>query len=75
MQLRIYDLDKDNESGPKHTRPIAVVVSDIPESQMSAKNCVSHIATLVSKEFGIDPNRVLWIEYYPEDTYGVKKNM
>jgi len=41
-----------------HLRPIIVVVSDVEDSKMSVRSCSSHIATLVSKEFNIDPHRM-----------------
>ncbi|OEU60404.1 MAG: hypothetical protein BBJ57_11725 [Desulfobacterales bacterium PC51MH44] len=70
-RLRIYDLKKSDAKGLTHLRPIIVVVSDVPESSMSVRSCTSHIATLVAKDFNLDPHRMLWIEYYPEKTYGV----
>ena len=69
-RLRIFDLTIVN--GLTHLRPMIVVVSDLPESEMTVRSCTSHIATLVSKEFNIEPHRMLWIEYYPENRYGIK---
>lgn len=69
-RLRIYDLKKGNKKGLMHLRPIIVVVTDVQDSKMSVRSCTSHIATLVAKEFRIDPHRMLWIEYYPEHRYG-----
>ena len=71
-RLRIYDLKKGDKKGLMHLRPIIVVVSDVEDSKMSVRSCSSHIATLVSKEFNIDPHRMLWVEYYPEHQYGVE---
>ncbi|MEJ2657681.1 MAG: hypothetical protein P8012_10885 [Desulfobacterales bacterium] len=71
-RLRIYDLKKGNKKGLMHLRPIIVVVSDIEDSKMSVRSCISHIATLVTKEFGIDPLRTIWVEYYPEHKYGAR---
>ena len=48
------------------------MVSDIAESNVSVRSCTSHIATLVAKEFKIDPHRMRWIEHYPENKYGVE---
>lgn len=70
-RLRIYDLKEGDKKGLMHLRPIVVVISDVSGSNMSVKSCTSHIATLVAKEFKIDPHRMLWIEYYPENRYGV----
>jgi hypothetical protein len=69
-RLRIYDLKKGNKRGLMHLRPIIVVVSDVEDSKISVRSCSSHIATLVTKAFGIDPLRMLWVEYYPEHKYG-----
>ncbi|AOY57382.1 hypothetical protein [Desulfococcus multivorans] len=69
-RLRIFDLDKDGGRRIAHLKPIIVVVSDIPRepswtpNQMSVKSCASHIATKVVREFGIDPERMVWVEYY-----------
>ncbi len=70
-RLRIYDLKEGDKKGLMHLRPVVVVISDVSGSNMSVKSCTSHIATLVAKEFNIDPHRMLWIEYYPENRYGV----
>jgi len=70
-RLRIYDLKEGDKKGLMHLRSIIVVISDVPGSNMLVKSCTSHIATLVAKEFNIDPHRMLWIEYYPENRYGV----
>ena len=37
---------------------------------MTVRSCASHIATRVVKEFNIDPQRMLWVEYYPASKYG-----
>jgi len=71
-KLRIYDLTKAAEKGVATLRPIIVVVSDIPESKMSVRSCAGHIATMVTKDFHIDPHRMLWIEHYPLKSYGEK---
>ena len=70
-RLQIYDLKEGDQKGLMHLRPIVVVISDVSGSNMSVKSCTSHIATLVAKEFKIDPHRMLWIEFYPENRYGV----
>jgi len=72
-RLRIYDLNKEKSSGLTHIRPIVVVVSDLPNSNVSVQVYSSHIATGVTKKFSIDPNRMIWVEYYPEIQYGVNK--
>ncbi len=56
-------------------RPMIVIVSDIPESGMSVRSCAGHIATMVTKDFHIDPHRMLWIEHYPAKAYGEKNEL
>jgi hypothetical protein len=70
-RLRIYDLTKDDKKSLMHLRPIIVVISDVPGSKMSLRAATSHIVTLVAKEFNLDPHRMLWIEYYPENKCGI----
>ena len=71
-RLRIYDLRKRKEKGVAHLKPIIVIISDLPDetdwapTKMTVKSCASHIASNVVKEFNIDPNRMMWIEHYPE---------
>lgn len=72
-RLRIFNLAKDNENELAYIRPIVVIVSDIPDSGMSIRSCSSHIATMVAKEFNINPGRMLYIEYYSSTIYGEKK--
>jgi len=71
-RLRIFDLQKKKTGSPAHLRPIIVLVSDVPESRMSVRSCTGHIATNVTRLFKIEPDRMLYIEYYPEATYGEK---
>jgi hypothetical protein len=70
-RLRIYDQKKKGTPSLMHLKSIVAVVSDIPNSKMSVKSCTSHVATKVAEEFNIDPQRMLWVEYYPESKYGV----
>jgi hypothetical protein len=69
-RLRIFDLQKNKAGGPAYLRPIIVLVSDVPESRMSVRSCTGHIATNVTRMFKIEPDRMLYIEYYPETAYG-----
>lgn len=71
-RLQIYDLKKGSMEGLAYLRPIVVVVSDVPDSKMSVRSCTSHIVTKVTKAFDIDPQRMMFIEYYPAITYGEK---
>jgi len=70
-RLRIFDLRK--ETGKAiFLRPFIVVVTDVPESKTSIRNFSAHIATSVTREFKLDPRRVLWVEYYPAVIYGAE---
>ena len=70
-RLRIFDLRKDETAkGVSFLKPIIVVITDVPDSKMSIRSCTGHIATCVTNDFNIDPSRMLWIEYYPQTTYG-----
>ena len=70
-RLRIFDLRKDETAkGVSFLKPIIVVITDVPDGKMSIRSCTSHIATCVANDFNIDPSRMLWIEYYPQTTYG-----
>lgn len=70
-RLQIFNLEEKRKAGgPAHLRPMIVVVSDVPESRMSVRSCTGHIATNVTRQFKIEPDRMLYIEYYPETTYG-----
>ena len=77
-RLRIFDFNQSKENLVMHIKPITIVVSDLPghESRpqnMSVRSCTSHIATCVVREFGIDPQRMVYLEYSPPSTYGDKQ--
>ena len=77
-RLRIYDLEKGNPKGLIYLKPIIVVVTDVPKvavNDMTVRSCAGHIATMVVKEFNIDPHRMLWVEYYPASRYGRYNNL
>lgn len=69
-RLRLYDLSREPPGGAAHLRPFIAVVSDVPESRMSVRSCAGHVATSVARDFKIDPQRMLYIEYCPESVYG-----
>lgn len=68
--LRLYDLTRDDDANLALLKPYIVLVTDHPDSGMSIKSCAGHIVTCLVKDFGIDPARMAYIEYYPETTYG-----
>jgi len=37
---------------------------------MSVRSCCGHIASKVTREFNLDHQRMLFVEYYPQTTYG-----
>ncbi len=68
-RLRLFDLRRGCGKGLAHLKPVIAVVSDLPKKRlndMSVRSCTGHIATCVARDFSIDPQRMLWIEYYPE---------
>ncbi len=69
-RLRIFDQKRAASRDLVLLRPVIVIVSDVPGNKMSVRSCAGHIATMVTKEFGIKPQRMLWIEYYPALEYG-----
>lgn len=68
--LWLFDRGRENARHLSHLRRYVAVAADSPESRLSVKSCVSHIATRVSQRFQIEPQRMLFVEYYPEKTYG-----
>jgi hypothetical protein len=69
-RLRIFDFQKNEKHGLKHLRPVIAITTDVPESRMSIKGCAGHIATGIVETFGVDPQRMIYIEYYPGVVYG-----
>lgn len=70
-RLRIFDLKKGGRQGVSLLHPFIVIASDVPNSRMSVRSCISHIATCVARDFNLDPHRTVWIEYYPARIYGI----
>ncbi len=70
-RLRIYDMKETGAKSPSHLFSTIVIVTDVPGCSMSVKSCTSHVATQVVKEFNLNNQRTLWVEYYPESKYGV----
>lgn len=69
-RLRIFDLNKGGKSDVAHIKPIIVIVSDVSEGRMTVRSCAGHIATSVTRDFSIEKNRMLWVEYYSPKVYG-----
>ena len=68
--LRLYDLTRDDDANLALLKPYIALTTDHPDSGMSIKSCAGHIVTCLVKDFGLDPARTAYIEYYPETTYG-----
>ena len=73
-RLRIFDLKMNEKKGLAHLKPYIVIASDVAESRMSVRSCCGHIATCVSREFNIKPDRMIFIEYYPQTVYGEEQD-
>lgn len=71
-RIRVYDFSKKTVNGLTYLKPIVVVITDTPESDMKAKSYASQIATWIVKEFSIDPHRMLFVQYYPTKAYGIQ---
>jgi hypothetical protein len=71
-RLRIFDQKGRSTRDLVLLKPILVVVSDIPGNDMSVRSCAGNIATTVTRQFKINPQRMIWVEYYPETRYGEK---
>jgi len=73
--MRIFDQTPSDSKQPTMIKPIIVIVTplnnDLPSLRtVSIRSCAGHIATQVVDRFELDPERMLYIEYYPEKRYG-----
>jgi hypothetical protein len=73
--LRIFDFNQTGKNKLTMLKPIIVVVSETTEASPTMKNisirsCIAHIATGVTQQFQIDPNRMIFVEYCPQQVYG-----
>ncbi len=73
IRLRIFDLSDDESADVLHLRPVIVVVSDVPGEQVSVKGWAGPLAGYIVKAFGLNPQRMMWVEYYPPVQYGKRK--
>lgn len=74
-RLKIFEIPKSKNGKVMLMKPCVVVVSDLPDKgtslkKLSVRSCASHIATCVSRDFDIDPQRMLYLEYQPASFYG-----
>ena len=73
--LWIFDLNRLERKDVLHLRPMVVVAADLPregmmKGEVSVRSAAGHIATVVSRRFAIDPQRMQFVEYIPRETYG-----
>ena len=73
IRLRIFDLRPTGSAALLYLRPIVVVVSDVPGEKISVKGWAGPLASYIVMDFKIDPQRMLWVEYYPAVQYGKRK--
>lgn len=74
-RLRIFNLGREGQTKVAQIKPYIIVVNDLPEEnpapkKVTVRSCCSHIATCVTQDFRIDPQRMIFVEYYPQSTYG-----
>jgi hypothetical protein len=76
-RLRLFDLSKDQTGSVKQLKPIIAIVSDLPidketvMKKVTVRSCIGHVATTIVHRFDISPGRMVLVEYYPRETYGV----
>ena len=68
--LTIYDRTQAQDQGLSHLKPLIAIVRELPGNKVSVRALSGHIATSVVEQFSLDPQRLLWVEHYPESTYG-----
>lgn len=68
--LRLHDRTRDQKKEILLLKPYVAIVCELPGNTVSVRAYTGHIATGVVKKFDLAPHRLLWIEYYPERTYG-----
>ena len=74
-RLRIFDLSRGEHHNVTLIKPMLVVVSDLPDDgrqtpKLSVRSCTGHVATSITTAFGIDPQRMIYVEYAPPSVYG-----
>ncbi len=78
-RLRLFDLSKDRTDNVPQLKPIIAIVSDLPGDKkivmkkVSVRSCISHVATTIVHRFNVDPGRMVLIEHYPRETYGIRQ--
>jgi hypothetical protein len=77
-RLRLFDLSPDKAAKVTRLKPIIAVVSDLPGDNpaalkmVSARACISHVATTIVNRFKLAPDRMVMIEYQRRETYGTR---
>src|SRR6185503_8773416 len=53
------------------TGDVVVVATELPDNPgMSITNAAEELAGTVCRDYGIDPERLVWVEHYPERLAG-----
>jgi hypothetical protein len=68
--LKVYDFTRGAKGRVSLIKPVIVLAMDMPDSPMSVRSCIGHIATRVILDHGIPPSRAMFVEYYPAIYYG-----
>jgi hypothetical protein len=74
-RLRIFNLKDQKDNGLTPLKPYMVLTSELagkknPRSWVTMRSMAGHIATLICEKWNIDPQRMVYIEYYPGTSYG-----
>lgn len=74
-RLRIFNLKGHNTDGLTPFKPYVVVTSELagennPRSWVTMRSMAGHIASRVCEQWKIDPQRMVYVEYYPGSVYG-----
>lgn len=73
--LHIYDFSRREAGAARMLRPHVVVASEPPDfspprGHVAMRSMAGHIATQVCRKWNMEPQRMLYVEYYPASTYG-----
>jgi hypothetical protein len=77
-RLRLFDLSREQTGDVPQLKPVIAVVSDLPGDdktalkKVSVRSCISHVATTIVHRFAVEPGRMVLVEHYPRETYGIR---
>ena len=70
-KCRLVIVDLPRSDGTVRLKSHVVVTVDLSDSPTRIRNYGGHIATGVVAKFNIHPRRMIWVEYYPEERFGI----